>query len=99
MSAYAWSFANRGLPVPQPAPRVDLAGSDGAAWVWNEPSPHHAVQGPALDFCLVVTQRRHVDDTALRHAGHASTWLAIAQCFAGAPADGPRPGERRGPAG
>jgi hypothetical protein len=50
------------------------------------------VRGPAEDFCLVVTQRRHVDDTALRVAGDvARDWLEKAQAFAGPPTDGPAP--------
>jgi hypothetical protein len=50
------------------------------------------VTGPALDFCLVVTQRRHPDDTALQVTGEiARDWLARAQAFAGPPTDGPAP--------
>lgn len=95
VTTYGWSFANRGLAVPQPAPEVELVLDDAMPWRWNEASGAHHVRGDALDFCLVVTQRRHVDDTALRHAGHGSQWLRIAQCFAGPPADGPAPGTRR----
>jgi len=44
------------------------------------------VEGSALDFCLVVTQRRHLDDTKLDVTGdHAREWLQIAQAFAGEP--------------
>ena len=51
-----------------------------------------SVTGPALDFCLVVTQRRHPDDTALQVTGEiAHDWLARAQAFAGPPTDGPAP--------
>ncbi|MBW2635551.1 MAG: TIGR03084 family protein, partial [Deltaproteobacteria bacterium] len=46
-------------------------------------------------FCLVVVQRRHVDDTALETEGDtARDWMLKAQCFAGPPEDGPAPGER-----
>lgn len=96
VSTFGWSFANRQLPVPQPAPHVRLTLPDGEVWTWNEPSDAHYVQGSAQDLCRVVTQRRHVNDTGLRHAGSASAWLPIAQCFAGAPADPPAPGTRRG---
>jgi hypothetical protein len=48
------------------------------------------VSGPAEDFCLVVTQRRHVDDTALVVNGDAARdWMLKAQAFAGAATDGP----------
>jgi hypothetical protein len=53
------------------------------------------VTGPALDFCLVVTQRVHRDDTRLVASGSdADEWLDIAQAFAGPPGDGRKPGER-----
>jgi hypothetical protein len=51
------------------------------------------VRGSALDFCLVVTQRRHVLDTGLELQGAAAQeWMSIAQCFAGPAAAGPPPG-------
>ena len=47
------------------------------------------VSGPALDFCLLVTQRRHRADLALVPTGHAADdWLDIAQAFAGPPGGG-----------
>jgi len=95
VTTYGWSFANRGLPVPAPAPCVELSAPDGSAWTWGEPSATDFVRGPALDFVLLVTQRRHRDDTALTWAGAgAEAWTRIAQCFAGPPADGPAPGAR-----
>jgi len=52
------------------------------------------VRGPALDFCLVVTQRVNPADTALEVQGpFASDWLEIAQAFAG-PATDHRPRRR-----
>ncbi len=54
------------------------------------------VTGPALDSCLLVTQRRHRDDLALAIEGPAATeWMAIAQAFAGPPGPGrsPAPGQ------
>ena len=42
------------------------------------------ITGPALDFALVVTQRRLLADTALEAEGEdARTWIAFAQAFAG----------------
>ena len=52
-----------------------------------------SVRGPAEDFCLVGTQRRHADDTGLEGDGDvARDWLVRAQAFAGPPTDGPGPG-------
>ncbi len=93
---FGWSFVNRKLEVPAPVPHVALRAPDGSEWAWGEPSESHLVRGDALDFCLVVTQRRHVADTSLEVRGEpAQRWMAIAQCFAGPPADGPAPGVRR----
>ncbi len=95
VSTYGWTFINRGLPVPEPAPHVALTAPDGETWTWGEPSDTDYVRGLARDFCLVVTQRRNVVDTRLQYEGEgARQWLPIAQCFAGAPADGPAPGVR-----
>lgn len=91
---YGWSFLNRGLERPGPAPEVVLAGPPGSEWRWNEGAAD-SVRGPAEDFALVVTQRRNVEDTSLSCVGAgARAWMSIAQCFAGPPAEGPRPGER-----
>jgi hypothetical protein len=49
------------------------------------------VRGPAEDFCLVVTQRRHLDDTSLVTGQLGRHWLLKAQAFAGGPSEGPRP--------
>jgi uncharacterized protein (TIGR03084 family) len=95
VTTFGWTFQNRGLPVPDTAPHVVLDGPEGVRWEWNPPSATHHVHGSAQEFCWVVTQRRHVSDTQLQHSGYASTWLEMAQCFAGPPSDGPAPGVRR----
>jgi uncharacterized protein (TIGR03084 family) len=90
-----FSFANRGLPTPDPRPHVVLTSPGGATWTWNDPASPSRVDGPAADFCLVATQRRNVADTALQVTGEAAqTWMRIAQCIAGPPLDGPAPGVR-----
>lgn len=94
-TTFGWTFVNRKLPVPQTAPYIELRAPGGAVWKWNEASASDFVRGSAEEFCLVVTQRRNVRDTALDYAGEGATsWLPIAQCFAGPPADGPAPGVR-----
>ena len=51
-------------------------------------------RGRHLDFCLVVTQRRHLDDTDLIVAGPlAEEWIGMAQAFAGPPGEGRQPGQ------
>jgi uncharacterized protein (TIGR03084 family) len=92
LATRTFAFANRGLAPPAAAVRVELTGPAGEAWSWGPEDAADRVTGPALDFCLVVTQRRHVDDTALSASGpSAATWLRIAQCFAGPPTEPPPP--------
>jgi uncharacterized protein (TIGR03084 family) len=87
-----WSYANRGLDVPEGEVRVELSAPSGATWTWNDDGEAGVVRGPAEDFCLVVTQRRHVDDTTLAVEGAAARdWMEHAQAFAGAATEGPRP--------
>ena len=80
---------------PNPAPiRVELVGPHGDDWTWGPDDAADRVTGPALDFCLLVTQRRHRDDVAVVADGAAADeWLDIAQSFAGPPGEGRRPGQ------
>lgn len=85
-----WSYRNRGLPVPEGDVRVELEAPSGASWEWGPPDAADRVEGPAEDFCLVVVQRRHLDDTRLRVTGElARDWMTKAQAFAGPPTDAP----------
>lgn len=88
---FGFSFAQRGLPVPEEPVHVALTGPGGQTWTWGLADAADRVSGDALDFCLVVTQRRNVADTGLTVTGPvAERWIAIAQAFAGGPTD-PRP--------
>jgi uncharacterized protein (TIGR03084 family) len=94
-----WTYANRGLQLPPGEVRLELTAPSGGAWEWGPDDAGDLVRGPALAFCLVVTQRRNVDDTDLEVIGEtASDWLSKAQAFAGPPTEGPRPGTRGRPA-
>jgi uncharacterized protein (TIGR03084 family) len=86
-----WSFMNRGLGAPTDPVSVSLTAPSGAVWRFGDASVTESVSGSAEDFCLVVTQRTHVDDTDLVMTPLAREWLIIAQAFAGPPTDGPRP--------
>jgi uncharacterized protein (TIGR03084 family) len=82
-----FSFAVRGLPAPETDVRVELTAPDGSTWSWGA-STECVVRGAALDFCLVVTQRRNPRDTALEVSGDAArAWIEVAQAFAGPPTD------------
>ena len=84
-----FSFALRELPVPTDDVYVELTTPEGERWVWGDPRSSQSVRGSALDFCLLVTQRRNRLDTDLTAVGAvADSWLSIAQAFAGAPSSG-----------
>ena len=90
---FGWSFRNRGLDVP-PRPAIKLTGPGDESWEWSGESDE-VITGPALDFAMVVTQRRPVEDTELIASGETSaSFLKIAQCFAGAPQERAAPGSR-----
>ena len=87
-----WSYMVRREQPPDGDVRVELAAPSGDAWTWGPDGAEATISGPAQDFCLVVTQRRHVDDTALELTGDiANDWMSKAQAFAGTPTTGPAP--------
>lgn len=88
-----FAFSVRGLEPPDEEFRVELTAPSGDLWSWGPEDAGQGVQGRALDFCRLVTQRMHRTDTDLVARGRdANAWLEIAQCFAGPP------GRGRGPA-
>jgi len=85
-----WTYMNRGLDVPPTPVRVELTSPSGETWAFGPDDATESIVGPALDFCLVTTQRRHVDDTDLVVTGEsARDWMEKAQLFAGPASDGP----------
>ncbi|MCE9623685.1 MAG: TIGR03084 family protein [Actinomycetia bacterium] len=93
--ARPFSYLINGLALPEVPVHVVLTAPDGSLWEWDGPASD-SVRGSALDFCLVVTQRRHLADTSLQIDGAAATeWMGIAQAFAGEPGNGRAPGQFR----
>ncbi|MDQ4094849.1 MAG: TIGR03084 family metal-binding protein [Actinomycetota bacterium] len=91
--ARPFSYTNNGLSVPSEPVYVELRAPDGSNWVWGEEAPN-SVRGDALDFCLVATRRRHLEDTRLEVRGdRAREWMSIAQTYAGPPGSGRQPGQ------
>ncbi len=89
-----FSYVVRGREAPATAVRVELVGPGGEDWSWGDEGAANLVSGPALDFCLTVTQRINVADTMLIVKGDEATeWMGIAQAFAGPPGPG-RPPKR-----
>jgi uncharacterized protein (TIGR03084 family) len=94
VGARAFSYAARGQAMPDVPVRIELTAPDGAVWTWGPADAADHITGDALDFCLLVTQRRHRDDLALTIVGEtAQHWMAIAQAFAGPPGPGRPPGK------
>lgn len=87
-----YAFGVHGLTPPFEGFRVELAGPTGELWTFGPENATDRVTGTALDFCLLVTQRAHRTDLALRTEGpDADRWLDIAQAFAGPPGAGREP--------
>jgi uncharacterized protein (TIGR03084 family) len=90
--ARPYSYAVRGLTMPDGDVRVELLAPCGECWSWGDEAASARVTGRAEEFCLVVTQRRNVADTSLRAEGaEAEEWLRIAQAFAGGAGPGRPP--------
>jgi uncharacterized protein (TIGR03084 family) len=92
--ARPFSYAIHRMPMPDADVHVALSAPSGETATWGSPAATDSVRGPLLDFCLVVTQRRHRADTALEITGAAAEeWMSIAQAFAGDPGAGREPGQ------
>jgi uncharacterized protein (TIGR03084 family) len=92
--ARPFSYSARGQTPPSEEVRVELRSPTGVLWTWGDAGATNRITGEAVDFCLVVTQRRHIADTRLRMAGKlAQEWMHIAQAFAGPPGQGRQPGQ------
>jgi uncharacterized protein (TIGR03084 family) len=102
VKARPFSYVVRGRQAPLGRISILLEAPTGVEWTWEvsetsdgsgsesvKKEPGSVISGPALAFCLVVTQRRNVADTALNVRGDvANEWISIAQAFAGPPGPG-----------
>ena len=85
-----WSYTVGGEEPPAGDVRLDLTSPTGDRWTFGDESAADTVRGSAEEFCLVVTQRRHVDDTSIETSELGRHWLLRAQAFAGGPSYGPQ---------
>jgi uncharacterized protein (TIGR03084 family) len=84
-----FAFSVHRLDPPAAEFRIELKAPSGETWTWGPEDAGQSVAGSAYDFCLLVTQRLHRDDTDLVASGaDAERWLGIAQAFAGPPGPG-----------
>jgi uncharacterized protein (TIGR03084 family) len=89
-----FAYKLNSLAPPTEEFRVELIAPDGTTWAFGPEDAEQRLTGSALDFCLVVTQRRHPADTDLVATGAGvEEWLTIAQAFAGPVGGGRKPGQ------
>ena len=90
----AFSYAMNSLDAPTSDIHVRLTAAEGVLEFGNAEAEQR-VSGSLKDFCLLVTQRVHREDTDLVTEGEdAEKWLQIAQAFAGMPGGGRQKGAR-----
>ncbi|BBW99497.1 TIGR03084 family protein [Mycolicibacterium moriokaense] len=84
-----FAFNVNGLAPPADPFLVQLRAPDGSTWSWGPEDAAQRVTGSALDFCMLVTQRRPLSKLDVTAIGEdAERWLGIAQAFAGPPGAG-----------
>lgn len=89
-----WDFGYqaRSLPTPDVEFRFDITGPSGTVWSYGPNDAEQRISGPAADFCLLVTRRRHPDDLAVVATGpEAEHWLTVAQAYRGPAGPGRQP--------
>jgi uncharacterized protein (TIGR03084 family) len=87
-----YSFMSHDKQPPTVPVYLSLTAPDGTLWTYGPEDAENRVDGPALDFCLLVTQRRNRADLALVATGPvADEWLDVAQAFAGPSGSGREP--------
>jgi uncharacterized protein (TIGR03084 family) len=87
-----FAYRNRGLEPPATPLYVELTAPGGDTWWWGPRDAPDRIIGSAGDFCRVVTQRIHYQDTSLKASGErAQEFLLVAQAFAGPPGPGRPP--------
>lgn len=95
-AALTWDFGYqaRGLTPPDTAFRFEITGPSGEEWAHGPEDAAQRISGPALDFCLLVSRRRHRADLSVTATGaDAEQWLDIAQAYRGPAGPGRRPGQ------
>ncbi|HEU5475562.1 MAG TPA: TIGR03084 family metal-binding protein [Actinophytocola sp.] len=91
-----WDFGYiaRGLPTPDVEFRFEITAPSGRVWTFGPQDATERIAGPAEDFCLLVTRRRHRADLAVVATGSvADAWLDIAQAYRGPAGPGRTPGQ------
>jgi uncharacterized protein (TIGR03084 family) len=91
-----WDFGYqaRGVPTPDIQLYFEITAPSGAVWEFGPDDATDRITGPAEDFCLLVTRRRHHEDLGVVASGDVATqWLEIAQAYRGPAGQGRAPGQ------
>ncbi|MEU4397177.1 TIGR03084 family metal-binding protein [Micromonospora orduensis] len=89
-----FGYQAHGLTPPDEEFRVELTGPSGVVWEFGPADATQRVTGPAEDFALLVSRRRHRADLRLIAEGaEADRWLDVAQAYRGPAGAGRRPGQ------
>jgi uncharacterized protein (TIGR03084 family) len=89
-----FGYLVRGLTPPEAEFRFELTTPSGERLEIGPADASQRITGPVLDFCLLVTRRRHRDDLAITATGiEADRWVDIAQAYRGSPGAGRTPGQ------
>jgi uncharacterized protein (TIGR03084 family) len=89
--AMPFSYRIHGRTPPAGGVRVEVVTTTGTRIALGPEDGDGRVTGSALEFALVVVQRRHWRDTTLEITGAATDWIDIAQAYAGPPGTGREP--------
>jgi uncharacterized protein (TIGR03084 family) len=89
-----FGYLARNIEPPAEEFRFELTAPSGIVWAFGPEDAEQKVSGPAEDFCLLITRRRHRDDLALTATGsEADRWLDIAQAYRGPAGEGRKPAQ------
>lgn len=89
-----FGYLARDIEPPAEEFRFELTAPSGIVWAFGPEDAEQRISGPADDYCLLVTRRRHRDDLALTATGsQAERYLDIAQAYRGPAGEGRRPGQ------
>jgi len=89
-----FGYLARGTTPPAEEFRFELTAPSGTLWGFGPEEAQQRISGPAGDFCLLVSRRRHRDDLALSATGaDADHWLSIAQAYRGPAGEGRKPAQ------
>ncbi|MDX6741578.1 TIGR03084 family metal-binding protein [Actinocorallia sp. A-T 12471] len=97
-AALTWQFGyqSRGLTPPDVQFRYEITLPSGRLWEFGPEDSAEKIIGPAEDFCLLVTRRRHRADLAVTATGPlGDAWLDLAQSYRGPAGEGRAPGQFR----